>query len=77
MCVCYADLVCGLSGSVGQLLGSGSFLEKQKTKQGDEEYGRDEGVDHESQGKVQALSFCQQLIQLWLRSQLKQQTLAK
>ena len=36
-----------------------------------------ERIEHESRGKVQALSFCQRLIQLWLRSRLKQQILAK
>jgi hypothetical protein len=33
--------------------------------------GSNERIEHESRGKGQALSFCQRLIQLWLRSQLK------
>jgi hypothetical protein len=33
--------------------------------------GSDERIEHESRGKGQALSFCQRLIQLWLRSRLE------
>ena len=72
---CYVILVSGLHSSGGKLASRGGFLDEEEI----EEYNKqDEGGErfkHESRGKVRALSFCQRLIQLWLRSRLKQQCL--
>jgi hypothetical protein len=55
---------------LGLSLGSGGFRD-QIDDGAEEGSGSDERIEHESRGKVQALSFCQRLIQLWLRSRLK------
>ena len=77
VCVSNLESVVGLGCSSGEAAGGSSFLDE---KEVEERNKQDEGcgqVEHESRGKGQALSFCQRLIQLWLRSRLKQQTLAK
>ena len=77
MCVCYIKCVGGLYSGGGESSSSSSLLDEQEVDECDKQDEGGERIEHESRGKVQALSFCQQLIQLWLRSQLKQQTLAK
>ena len=75
VCVGYFKSVVSLDGSGSKAASSGGFLDKEEV---DECNKQDEGCErfeHESRGKVQALSFCQRLIQLWLRSRLKQQCL--
>ena len=54
---------------------SGGFLDKEKVEKCNKQDEGCERVEHESRGRRQALSFCQRLIQLWLRSRLKQQCL--
>ena len=72
VCVGYFKLMIGLSGDSIEVVGSSSLLDEEEI----EEYNKqDEGGErfkHESRGKVPALSFCQRLIQLWLRLRLKQ-----
>jgi hypothetical protein len=60
------EFVAGLGFSL-----SGRWFRNQVDKGAEEGGGSDERVEHESRGKGQALSFCQRLIQLWLRSRLK------
>ena len=67
MSVCYFESVSSLDG--------GSFLDEEEVEKCNKQDEGCERIEHESRGKVQALSFCQRLIQLWLRSQLKQQCL--
>ena len=75
MSVCYFEFVSSLDGDSSEAAGGGGFLDEEEV----EDYNKqDEGcerVEHESRGKGQALSFCQRLIQLRLRSRLKQQCL--
>ena len=59
----------------GEAAGSGSFLDQEEIAEGDKQDEGCERIEHESRGKGQALSFCQRLIQLWLRSRLKHQCL--
>ena len=73
----YVESMSGLNGSSDELAGGCGFLDEEEVEECDKQEERGEQIEHESRGKVQALSFCQQLIQLWLRSRLKQQTLAK
>jgi hypothetical protein len=55
---------------LGLGFGSGGFRD-QVNEGAEEGSGSNERIEHESRGKDQALSFCQRLIQLWLRSRLK------
>jgi hypothetical protein len=41
-------------------------FENQVQQKSNEDDSGDKGIEHESQGESQALSFCQRLIQLWL-----------
>ena len=75
MSVCYFKSVSSLDSGGSKAAGSGGFLDEEKVEECNKQDKGCEGVDHESRGKVQALSFCQRLIQLWLRSRLKQQCL--
>ena len=75
MCVCYFNSVVSLSGDSGEATGGGGFLDEEEIEECNKQNKRDEQIEHESRGKGQALSFCQRLIQLWLRSRLKQQCL--
>ena len=77
VCVGYFELVISLCSNGSESSGGGVFLDEEKVEECDKQDESSEQVEHESQGKVQALSFCQRLIQLWLRSRLKQQSLAK
>ena len=77
MGVCYFESVSSLDSSGGETAGSGGFLDEEEIEDCNKQDEGCERIEHESRGKVQALSFCQRLIQLWLRSRLKQQTLAK
>ena len=75
VCVSNLELMIGLDCSSSETTGGGGFLDKEEV---DECNKQDEGCErfeHESRGKGQAFSFCQRLIQLWLRSRLKQQCL--
>ena len=65
----------GLDGGGSEAASSGGFLDEKEVEECNKQDEGGERIDHESRGKVQALSFCQRLIQLWLRSQLKQQCL--
>ena len=60
----------GLNLDVDEVVHSSSegWFEEQVHKGNNKECGRDEGIKYELSGKGQALSFCQRLIQLWLRS---------
>ena len=75
MCVCYFESVSSLDSSSGEAAGGGGFLDKEEIEECNKQDEGCERIKHESRGKGQALSFCQQLIQLWLRSRLKQQCL--
>ena len=75
MGVCYFQSVSGLDSSGGEAAGSGGFLDKEEVREYNKQDEGCERIEHESRGKGQALSFCQRLIQLWLRSRLKQQCL--
>ena len=77
MCVSNFKSVVGLDCSSSEAAGSGGFLDKKEVEECNKQDEGCERVKHESRGKGQALSFCQRLIQLWLRSRLKQQILAK
>jgi hypothetical protein len=77
LCCCVVDRSLDLSvvpvklvARLGLCVGGRRFRDQvnQSTEKGG---GSDERIKHESRGKDQALSFCQRLIQLWLRSQLK------
>ena len=75
MCVSdFKSVVC-LGRCSGEAAGGGSFLDKQEIEECNKQDEGCERIEHESRGKGQALSFCQRLIQLWLRSRLKQQCL--
>ena len=71
----YVELMSSLNGSGDKLVGGGSLLDEEVVEKCDKQDEGGERIEHELRGKVQALSFCQRLIQLWLRSQLKQQCL--
>ena len=75
--VCVSDLesMIGLNCSSSETAGSGGFLDEEEVEECDKQDEGCERVEHESRGKGQALSFCQRLVQLWLRSRLKQQCL--
>ena len=77
VCVSNLKSVIGLDCGSGETAGGGGFLDEEEVGECNKQDEGYERVEHESRGKVQALSFCQRLIQLWLRSRLKQQTLAK
>ena len=77
MGVCYFDSVSSLDSGGGKAAGSGGFLDEEEVEERNKQDEGCERFEHESRGKGQALSFCQRLIQLWLRSRLKQQILAK
>ena len=70
------EFVVGLGFVVGKASCFGGFADEEVEYDNKQDEGG-KRVKHESRGKVQALSFCQQLIQLWLRLRLKQQMLAK
>ena len=68
MGVCYFESVSSLDSGSGEAASGGGFLDEEEVEGCNKQ---DEGCDrieHESRGKGQALSFCQRLIQLWLRS---------
>ena len=73
--VCYVQFVDGLNGGGSEAAGGGSFLDEEVVEECNKQNEGGERIKHESRGKVQALSFCQRLIQLWLRLRLKQQCL--
>ena len=75
MGVCYLESVGSLDSGGCEAAGGGGFLDEEKVEECDKQDKGCERIEHESRGKVQALSFCQRLIQLWLRSRLKQQCL--
>ena len=75
MCVCYFKSVSSLDSGGGEAAGSGGFLDEEEVEDCNKQDEGYERIEHESRGKGQALSFCQRLIQLWLRSRLKQQCL--
>ena len=75
MGVCYLKSVGSLDGGGCETAGGGSFLDEKEVEECNKQDEGGERVKHESRGKSQALSFCQRLIQLWLRSRLKQQCL--
>ena len=75
MGVSYVKLMSGLYGGGSELTSGGGFLDEEKVEECNKQDEGGERFEHELQGKVQALSFCQRLIQLWLRSRLKQQCL--
>ena len=77
VCVSNLESVVGLDCGSSEAAGSGGFLDKKEVEECNKQNEGCERVEHESRGKGQALSFCQRLIQLWLRSQLKQQMLVK
>ena len=77
MGVRYFESVSSLDSGSGEAASSGGFLDEEEVEECNKQDKGGERIEHESRGKVQALSFCQRLIQLWLRSQLKQQTLVK
>ena len=68
MSVLYVKFVSRLNGGGGKSAGSGGFLDKEVVEECNKQDEGSKRIEHESRGKVQALSFCQQLIQLWLRS---------
>ena len=75
VCVGYFDSVVGLSGNGSEVAGGGGFLDEEEIEECNKQDKSGERFEHESQSEVQGLSFCQRLIQLWLRSRLKQQCL--
>ena len=75
MCVSNLKSMVGLDCGSSEAAGSGGFLDKEKIEECNKQDEGCERIEHESRGKGQALSFCQRLIQLWLRSRLKQQCL--
>ena len=75
VCVSNLESVVGLDCSSSEAAGGSSFLDEEEVEECDKQDEGCERIEHESRGKVQALSFCQRLIQLWLRSRLKQQCL--
>ena len=75
MCVSDFESVVGLDSGSGEAASGGGFLDKEEVEECNKQDEGGERIEHESRGKVQALSFCQRLIQLWLRSRLKQQCL--
>ena len=75
MCVCYFESVSSLDGDGCEATSSGGFLNEEEVEECNKQDKGCERINHESRGKGQALSFCQRLIQLWLRSRLKQQCL--
>ena len=77
MRVCYFESMSSLDSGGGEATSSGGFLDEEEVEECNKQDEGGERIKHESRGKVQALSFCQRLIQLWLRSRLKQQMLAK
>ena len=75
VCVGNLESVIGLDCSSGEAAGGGGFLDEEEVEECNKQGEGCERIEHESRGKVQALSFCLRLIQLWLRSRLKQQYL--
>ena len=75
MDVSYLKSVSSLDSDSGEAASSGGFLDEEEVEECNEQEEGGDRVDHELRGKGQALSFCQRLIQLWLRSRLKQQCL--
>ena len=75
MSVCYFEFVSSLDSGGGEAASGGGFLDEEEIKDYNKQDEGCERVEHESRGKGQALSFCQRLIQLGLRSRLKQQCL--
>ena len=73
--ICYFESVGSLDSGSGEMASSGGFLDKEEVEECNKQDEGCERIEHESRGKVQALSFCQRLIQLWLRLRLKQQCL--
>ena len=73
----YLESVIGLDCCSSEAACSGGFLDEEEVGECNKQDEGCERIEHESRGKGQALSFCQRLIQLGLRSRLKQQTLAK
>ena len=73
--VCYFESVSSLDSGSSKAAGGGSFLDEKEVDECNKQDEGGERIKHESRGKGQALSFCQRLIQLWLRSRLKQQCL--
>ena len=67
VCVGYSELVIGLYGGSSESSGGSGFLDEEEVEECSKQDKGGERIEHESQGKVQALSFCQRLIQLWLR----------
>ena len=57
------------------MAGGGGFLDEQEVEECNKQDEGCERVEHESRGKGQTLSFCQRLVQLRLKSRLKQQCL--
>jgi hypothetical protein len=60
------EFVCCLGVGVGSGMVD-SWFANQIQEGSDKDGSSNEGIQHELRGKGQALSFCQQLIQLWLR----------
>ena len=75
MCISDFESVVCLYRRGGETASSGGFLDEKEVEECNKQDEGCERFEHESRGKVQALSFCQRLIQLWLRSRLKQQCL--
>ena len=75
MGVCYFKSVSSLDSGGCEVASGGGFLDEEEVEECNKQDEGGERFKHESRGKVPALSFCQRLIQLWLRSRLKQQCL--
>ena len=68
VCVRYVEPMSSLDCGSSEVASGGGFLDEEEVEECDKQYERGERIEHESRGKGQALSFCQRLIQLWLRS---------
>ena len=77
VCIGYFKSSIGLNGSGSESASSSGLLDEEEVEECNKQDKGGERIEHESRGKGQALSFCQRLIQLWLRSRLKQQMLVK
>ena len=77
VCVSDFESVVGLYGGSSEAASGSSLFDEEVVEECNKQDEGGERVKHESRGKGQALSFCQRLIQLWLRSRLKQQILVK
>ena len=64
MCVGYFESVICLDGGSGEAASGSSCFDEEKVEECNKQDEGCERVEHESRGKVQALSFCQRLIQL-------------